>query len=70
MTLSFVIFVIFVIFLAGNPFKTAHFAISEITKSPSATLHPYFTVVLMPVYPLANACLLCKKASFTNVNPY
>ena len=60
MTLSFVIFVIFVIFLAGKLFKTAHFAISEITKLPSATLHPYFTVVPMPVYPRANACLLCK----------
>ncbi len=33
MTLSFVIFVIFVIFLAGKLFKTAQFAISEITKS-------------------------------------
>ena len=41
MTLSFVIIVIFVIFLAGYPFKTARFAISEITKSPSAALHPH-----------------------------
>ncbi len=40
LTLSFVIIVIFVIFLAGNLFKTAYFAISEITKSPPAVLHP------------------------------
>ena len=40
LTLSFVIIVIFVIFLAGNLFKTAYFAISEITKSPTAALHP------------------------------
>ena len=53
MTLSFVIFVIFVIFLVGKLFKTVRFAISEITKSPSAALHPI-------LYCRANACLLCK----------
>ena len=60
MTLSFVIIVIFVIFLAGNLFKTAHFAISEITNRPPPPYTPYFTVVPMPVYPRADACLLCK----------
>ena len=49
-------FVIFVIFLTGNLFKTAYFAISEITKSPPPPYTPYFTLVLMPVYPLADAC--------------
>ena len=41
LTLSFVIIVIFVIFLAGNLFKTAYFAISEITKSPPRRLTPH-----------------------------
>ena len=58
MTLSFVIFVIFVIFLAGKLFKTAHFAISEITKSPSAALHPI-------LYCRADACLLSCQCLFT-----
>ena len=70
MTLSFVIFVIFVIFLAGKLFKTARLLSLRLQNRPPPPYTPYFTVVPMPVYPHANACLLRKKASFTNVNPY